>query len=245
MHMRHKKWARPELGACPYYRDAPTELSGKWRGVFPAGRPLHVELGCGKGVSTAEMVRANPDVNYVAIDITCDILGDARRNIQAAFDPGTPDNVCIVRYDVEYIDRLFGPEDAVERIYVSFCNPWTERPKYAKRRLTHPRQLLQYRTFLTEEGEIWFKTDDDALWRDSLRYFEVSGFRPRFVTEDLHASGFSPNYVTEHEAKFSAMGIPIKMGVFQKAPLDAFPDALRWGLSRGRYADAPAGQEEE
>ena len=48
--------------------------------------PLYLELGCGKGVSTAAMVKDNPHINYVAMDITCNVLGDTRRNIEKAFD---------------------------------------------------------------------------------------------------------------------------------------------------------------
>ena len=58
MHMRTKKWAKPELSACPYYRDEPFQLKGKWRSQFPEDKPLYLELGCGKGVSTAKMVSA-------------------------------------------------------------------------------------------------------------------------------------------------------------------------------------------
>ena len=243
--MRHKKWARPELSACSYFKDAPVELSGHWRECFPPDRALHVELGCGKGVSTAEMVFKNPDINFIVIDITCDILGDTRRNIQSAFGESRPDNVFIVRYDVEYIHRLFSPKDCIDRIYINFCNPWTERPKYSKRRLTHPRQLLQYREFLCENGEIWFKTDSEPLWQDSLRYFSVSGFEPAFMTANLHASGFTPNYISEHEAKFSSMDIPIKMGIFVRRPLITVPDPLRWGLPKKMKIDTneKAGEE--
>ena len=241
MHMRHKKWARPELSVCPYYLDAPMELRNRWRGQFEREQPLHVELGCGKGVSTAQMVFENPQTNYVAIDIICDILGDARRNMEKAFGGAQPANVRIVRYDIEYIDRLFGPEDRAERLYISFCNPWTKRPKYAKRRLTHPRQLLQYRTFLAPGAEIWFKTDNDEQVEDSLQYFEVSGFGCRFLTRDLHASGFAPNYVSEHEQKYTQMGVPIKMGIFVMEDRPVTIDPVRWNLPGKRKAEEPEG----
>ena len=32
MHMRRKPWARPELEACPYYRQDPRDLRGRWAG---------------------------------------------------------------------------------------------------------------------------------------------------------------------------------------------------------------------
>ena len=210
MHMRTKKWARPELQACPFYIDSikgPDSergiLKGTWRNRFAdPSLPLHLEMGCGKAVSTAKMIADNPATNYVAADDIC------------------------------FVDSLFGPEDAPERIYIHFCNPWTEHLRHEKRRLTHPRQLMQYRSFLKEGGEIWFKTDDDTLFEDSLVYFDLCGFEPVVLGRDLHADGFSPNYVSEHEEKYTAQGIPIKYGVFRMKPGTPDFDPTRYHLKR-------------
>ncbi len=78
---------------------------------------------------------------------------------------------------------------------------------------------MQYREFLCDEGEIWFKTDSDDLFLSSKRYFEECGFELRYVTEDLHHSGFEPNIETEHERMFSEEGIPIKFLIARKKPL--------------------------
>ncbi len=228
MHMRTKKWAKPELAVCPYFTDEPETKRGHWRAQFEREQPLYLELGCGKGVSTAAMVKDNPTINYVAVDITCNVLGDTRRNIEKAFDGEPVKNVIIARYDISYIEKVFAPEDRVERIYINFCNPWTKRPKYAKRRLTHPRQLMQYREFLVDGGEIWFKTDDDALFEESLPYFDACGFELRYQTGDLHAAGVTPNYVSEHEMKFTALGVPIKFARFAKKPGKVELDPVRW-----------------
>ena len=128
--------------------------------------------------------------------------------------------------------------DRAERIYIHFCNPWTEHPKHAKRRLTHPRQLMQYREILKPGGEIWFKTDDDTLFQDSLVYLDLCGFVIRYLTHDLHAAGFTPNYISEHERKFTDMGVPIKFGIFRmKAEAPAF-DPTRYRLTPGVRAEA-------
>ena len=63
--------------------------------------------------------------------------------------------------------------DKIDRIYINFCNPWP-KSKHNKRRLTHTRQLENYKTFLNENGEIYFKTDDDELFEDSIYYFKDS-----------------------------------------------------------------------
>lgn len=218
MHMRTKKWAKPELAVCPYFTDEPETKRGRWRAQFEREQPLYLELGCGKGVSTAAMVKDNPTINYVAVDITCNVLGDTRRNIEKAFDGEPVKNVMIARYDISYIEKVFAPEDRVERIYINFCNPWSKNAGSNKHRLTHPRQLLQYRQLMDEGAEIWFKTDDDDLFRDSLSYFPAAGFEITWQTFDLHKNEPDWNLRTEHEGMFSEQGIPIKALIARKGP---------------------------
>jgi len=237
MHIRKKKWARPELERCPFYIPFGTNCRNHWRERFAvAGRPLHLEMGCGKGVSTAKMIADHPDINYIAADISADVLGDARRNIVRECGEA-PDHALLLSADITRIGELFGPEDDAERIYIHFCNPWTERPKQAKRRLTHPRQLMQYRSFLRDGGEIWFKTDDDTLFEDSLVYFDLCGFEIRYLTDDLHRDGFRPNYLSEHEIKYTRLGIPIKFGIFRKKPGTPEFDPTRYRLTPGVRAE--------
>ena len=244
MHMRTKKWAKPELAVCPYFTDEAERYRGRWRAQFDEDRPLHVELGCGKGVSTAAMVYDNPQNNYVVIDITCNVLGDTRRNIAKTFGDAPVKNVMIARYDISFIEKILAPEDRVARIYINFCNPWTKRPKYAKRRLTHPRQLMQYREFLIDGGEIWFKTDDIALFTESLPYFAACGFRMKYMVNDLHAAGFAPNYVSEHERKFTELGVPIKFVIFEKLPGPVTIDEVRYVMP-GAFAKLRRGAQGE
>ncbi len=50
MRIRYKKWARPELEACKFYRDNPEEIKGKWKEEFEnKNSPLHLELRMWKG----------------------------------------------------------------------------------------------------------------------------------------------------------------------------------------------------
>ena len=244
MHIRTKKWARPELNACPFYEPEGEQRKGLWRQAFARpGQPLHLELGCGKGVSTSEMVAKNPDINYVVIDISPDVLGDTRRNLVRACG-GDPQNVWILFADICLIDRYFDSLDGPERIIISFCNPWTEKPKHEKRRLTHPRQLLQYRKFLQKGGEIWFKTDDEQLYRDSLVYFSMCGFEKVYETLDLANSGFQPDYVSEHQKKYMEMGVPIRFGIFRMKDAEITFDPTRFRLNPGQRSEKTCFQTE-
>ena len=161
-----------ERCAAQLIRD-PYEHRGHWRDLMPQARELRVELGCGKGGFISQLACAHPENNYLGIDITDKVLILAKRKIEAAYaEAGRPiDNVKIMSTDIERIKGVITPEDTVSRIYINFCNPWSKNASSNKHRLTYPRQLINYREFLKDGGEIYFKTDDDDLFRDSLEYF--------------------------------------------------------------------------
>ena len=144
----------------------------------------------------------------------------AKRKVEAAYAAKSlaPDNVLIASLDIERMTPCFAPEDKVSRIYINFCNPWSKNAGSNKHRLTHPRQLLQYRRLMDEGAEIYFKTDDDDLFRDSLGYFPAAGFEITWQTFDLHAEEPDWNLRTEHEGMFSEQGIPIKALIARKGP---------------------------
>lgn len=213
MRIRFKKWARPELEASAFYIDNPEDYKGKWKTAFKdSDNPIHMELGCGKGTFIAQLASKNLDINYIAIDMVDAMLGLAKRNIEATYKEKNLEikNIKLVRHDIERILLFMDKKDKIERIYINFCNPWP-RPKHRKKRLTNTKQLLLYKEFLVEGGEIFFKTDDDALFKDSIKYFEDSEFKIINKTYDLHNEPiFEDNIVTEHEKMFSEEGIKIK-----------------------------------
>ena len=78
---------------------------------------------------------------------------------------------------------------------------------------------------MPEGSEIYFKTDDDDLFRDSLEYFPASGYEITWKTFDLHENEPEWNIRTEHEGMFTEMGIKIKALIARKKPGD---DSVTW-----------------
>lgn len=214
MRIRKKKWVDEELEKCEFLIKNPVNNIGKWQEVFNNQKPLYLELGCGKGGFASQFGINNLDKNLIAVDTVAAMLGLAKRKIEKEYLEHNQEinNICIVSYNVERISEIFNENDKIERIYINFCNPWP-RGKHKKRRLTHTRQLEQYKKFLVPEGEIFFKTDDDELFDESLEYFEETGFKILEITRDLHnyeGNILKENIVTEHEKMFSDEGIKIK-----------------------------------
>ena len=197
MRMRHKKWSMPELLGSGYYVEEPEALRGKWKEAFARSQPLHLELGCGKGVFTAAIAASHPEINYLAIDISPDVLGVAKRNIDKEMEAAgrRPENILLAIYDIERIDKILAPGDQVDRIYINFC------------------KLKLYQAFLKPGASVYFKTDDDGLYLSSRGYFLSENFELEIDEKNLHQAGLSEdvcNFTTEHELMFSRQGVPIK-----------------------------------
>ena len=218
MRIRFKPWARPELEASAFYIDNPEEYKDKWKTLYKNDAEFHIELGCGKGSFISQLASKNTNINYLAIDLVDAMLGLAKRNIEQVYTEKNLeiDNVYLSRFDIERIFMILGKKDNVKRIYINFCNPWP-RGKHHKKRLTHTRQLEKYKEFLADDGEIYFKTDDDMLFNDSLIYFEEAGFKIEKKTFDLENEvDFWDNIETEHEKMFKEQGIKIKALIAKK-----------------------------
>ena len=212
MRLRKKPWARPELEACNFFVQNPKEYKGKWSSSFENEGIMYLELGCGKGNFVSVHGARNKDKNYIAIDIKDEVLVLAKRNIERVYKENNEilDNVKLMAQEIGLINDILGEEDKIDRIYINFCNPWPKE-KHKKRRLTHTRQLENYKEFLVDNGEIWFKTDDDNLFEESLEYFKESGFDVIYKTYDLHNSEYDKDNIrTEHENMFTEKGIKIK-----------------------------------
>lgn len=211
MRIRKKKWAQPELDVCPYFVKNPENYRGKWKDFFKNDNKIELEVGCGKCSFVAQKALLNPNKNYIAVDIKSDMLGVGRRNIEKLFNDNDRkvNNIALIAFNVENIEKLFSIDDDIKTMYINFCNPWP-REKHKKRRLTHTTKLSKYNTFLQSGSNIFFKTDNDELFEESIPYFEESGYNITCITRDLHQSNIKDNIVTEHETMFSNEGIKIK-----------------------------------
>ena len=125
----------------------------------------------------------------------------------------------ILNANAENIDKYFGKEDSVTRIYLNFSNPWP-KDKHKKRRLTHITKLKKYLEFLSGKKEIYFKTDDYNFFEESREYFREIGFKEEIITHNLQKDDIYlkkagiKNIITEHEKMFLDKGIFINAGIF-------------------------------
>ena len=182
----------------------PEKLRGNWDKEFGNNNPLHIEIGCGKGMFITEMAKKYPDINFVAIEVVPDVMVLA---IEKAVPMGL-ENIRFIIADAAKLAEYFDKGE-VKRIYLNFSDPW-KKNKQAKRRLTHKNFLDVYKKLLNNGDSICFKTDNMKLFEFSLNSLAQENFKMSDITFDLHNSKFAEeNVMTEYETRFTEQGMPI------------------------------------
>ena len=214
MRMRRKKNLEGRLADCGEYiiymdRDdrnyqiKDTDHIISYKDIFKNDNPVELEIGCGKGGFAREIAKRNPDINYLAVEKSSNVIVEAA---ELAIEENIP-NLRFVRGGAEYLD-CYIPSKSVKNIYLNFSCPYPKK-SYASHRLTPQNFLEIYKKLLCDGGEIYQKTDNMHFFEFSIEQFSKSGFAMKNVTFDLHKSGFEGNIMTEYERKFSEQGMPI------------------------------------
>lgn len=116
-------------------------------------------------------------------------------------------NLRLLTVDAEKLTEIFN-EGEIDRIYLNFSDPWP-KTRHAKRRLTHENFLKVYETILNKDGEIHFKTDNQALFEYSIESMSHYGMKLKNINLNLHVNEPVDNIRTEYEDKFSNKGFRI------------------------------------
>ena len=204
MRMRKKKNLEPRLEACESLIVELQEQKPDWQRIFGTDRPIHLEIGCGKGAFTLEIAKRHPEINFVAVEMIANVAVAAMEKIM---DAGLQ-NVRFMVVNAEHLLEMF-EENEVDRIYLNFSCPFPKR-RYTKHRLTHENFLNRYRVILGAGKAIYQKTDNEEFFDFSLAQYRRCGWEVEHITRDLHHSQWAQeNIITEYESRFLALGQPI------------------------------------
>lgn len=206
MRLRNIPGADEIVSASPHCIQNADTHRGHWSRLLGNDRPIHLEIGMGKGRFLTDLAALHPDVNYIGVERYTSVLLRAVQKMDSLQLP----NVHFLCEDAAQLPELFAKNE-VARIYLNFSDPWP-KDRHARRRLTSREFLARYEAFLAENGQLEFKSDNQELFAFSLEELEASPrWRIDASTRDLHHDPAlcAGNIMTEYEEKFSSLGHPI------------------------------------
>lgn len=190
----------------------PASLKGRWD-VLSGGKPVYLELGCGKGRFISEMAGRESSRFFIAVEGNQSVMLRAMEKVRER----SLDNVVFIPEFANDLSDWF-ENGEITGIYLNFSDPLPKNYWY-RRRLTYRERLKSYFRVLSDEGTVTFKTDNTGLFDWSLQEIRASDLRILEITRDLHAEAETIsdpadraafNIETEYEAKFSGQGEKIK-----------------------------------
>lgn len=202
MRLRNIPGARDAIAGSPWVIQKPEEMRGLWKSFFKNDKPLHLEIGTGKGRFIMELAQRNPDINYIGIEKYSSVLLRCLEKQEELL----LSNLIFIRGDAELINTYFA-EGEIAKIYLNFSDPWPKE-RHARRRLPSSDYLRRYDLILARQGTIEFKTDNRGLFDFAVDEVQQSVFRIDQISYDLHNDPVmgADNIMTEYEEKFSNKG---------------------------------------
>ena len=166
--MAQKKLERfAQIKTFPNVLEYPQTMPGQWPTFFANSNNIVLELACGKGEYTVGLAQLQANKNYIGVDVKGNRLWKGASDaLQLQLL-----NVAFLRTQIELINTYFAPGEADE-IWITFPDPQLRVSKQ-KRRLTHPRFLRLYQSFLSRQGCIHLKTDSPALYYFTKKIIET------------------------------------------------------------------------
>ncbi len=164
----------------------PENVKGSWSEIFGNDNPIILELAAGKAEYTTERAIAEPDKNFIAVDVKGNRLYiGAKKSLEL----GTP-NARYLRINIDKIEDFFAPGE-VEEIWILFPDPFL-KDKRAKNRLTHPKFLSKYQSILPTDKLVHLKTDSRELYEFTQETAAEYGCSVEEDTEDIYQHGEAP-----------------------------------------------------
>jgi len=196
MRMRKKKHTAGRLLACGGYMQI--------NDMLESGRPVCLEIGCGKGDFICGTAQKRPDTNFIAVERVPDVVVAAAEKSRGL---GLP-NVRFIVADAKELANLL-PESIIRELYLNFSDPWPKRYHHDKR-LTSPGFLEIYKKIMVPDAKLILKTDNADLFGYSLKTLPQNGFAIMRETRDLYGGEFlEGNIQTEYEKRFVGQGVKI------------------------------------
>ena len=179
--------------------------------IYGNSNPVIIEIGFGMGESTLKIAKANPNLNYLGIEVY--LYGFSKLLANVAND-GLK-NIKLMRFDAVQVLQDMIPDNSVSGFHIFFPDPWPKK-RHHKKRLVQPPFAALMASKLKTGGYIYCVTD----WEDyAKQMLEVFSSIPTLTNP---YNGFAPERPWRPETSFERKGLEKSYSIsevwFEKFP---------------------------
>jgi tRNA (guanine-N7-)-methyltransferase len=195
------------------YLKLPDALPRPWdpSAIFDGAAPLEIEVGSGKGLFLESASAANPDHNFLGIEIATKYA----RFAAARLARQGRKNAVMVHGDAQPIFADVLPDASVAAVHVYFPDPWWKK-RHEKRRVLNERFVRQVEHVLVPDGLLHYWTDVRERFDETLELLasKTSLLGPLEVSE--RRAEHDLDYRTHFERRMRLAELPVYRSAFRK-----------------------------
>jgi tRNA (guanine-N7-)-methyltransferase len=171
--------------------------------VFGRRAPRVLEIGFGMGETTAAVAQAQPDRDFVGIEVHGPGVGSL---LKRADELGLT-NLRVIRHDATEVVAAMIPHGSLAAIHVFFPDPWPKK-RHHKRRLLKPAFVHELALRLAPDGYLHVATDWDEYAHEILATLAAEPLLANV------AAGFAPRPDYRPLTRFETRGLRLGHGVW-------------------------------
>ena len=122
--------------------------------LFPKSQPIVMEVGYGMGEATWQIAKANPNLNYLGVEVHMPGVG----KLMARLDEYELTNVRLIERDVFEALYYMVKDSSLDGVHLFFPDPWPKK-RHFKRRIVNERFLNDVAAKLKPGGYLHIATD--------------------------------------------------------------------------------------
>jgi len=171
--------------------------------VFGRDAPLILEIGSGMGETTAEIAKAHPEADFIAVEVHGPGVGSLLNRIEKE----KIGNLRVIRHDAAEVLAHMIADGALAAVHLFFPDPWPKK-RHHKRRLVQPAFVALLGAKLAPGGIVHAATDWPEYAEQMAAVFSESSF---FEKADR---ALVERPATKFEARGRRLGNPVRDLVF-------------------------------
>ncbi|MFN7093878.1 MAG: tRNA (guanosine(46)-N7)-methyltransferase TrmB [Burkholderiales bacterium] len=173
--------------------------------VFGRNHPKIIEIGFGMGHATWQIAKANPQQDYLGIEVHAPGVG----SLLMLMHDNEVNNLRIIRHDAVAVLKDMIPANTIHGFHIYFPDPWPKK-RHHKRRIIQPEFVALLANKLKPGGYIHLATDweDYAMWM-----LEVLQRNPNLANQ-AKQNNFVPRPAYRPLTKFEQRGLQLGHGVW-------------------------------
>ncbi|MCC2645506.1 MAG: tRNA ((46)-N7)-methyltransferase TrmB [Burkholderiales bacterium] len=173
--------------------------------IFGRDNPKIIEIGFGMGKSTSQMALANPEYDYLGIEVHPPGIGSLLMEIEQY----NISNIKVMRHDGVKVIKDMIMDNSIYGFHIFFPDPWHKK-RHNKRRIIQAHFIDLLCTKLKPGGYIHLATDweDYAIWM-----LDILNSNKRLINTSK-TKDYVPRPSQRPETKFEQRGISLGHGVW-------------------------------